>query len=404
MLKSNSLVVVLLRIAALLLACLLSYSIIHFYKSKTQSPNSVAIEIDTTSHKKIYGNFNQGTHVVQELFNALNTGNKIVLMGSSELGQPNLKSIPYNFFNDSLHQPLIAFGHAGHQTFAIFCELAAMNHTLEKSKVVIIISPSWFLGESGNGLSLSSFFEFVTPQMQNTLYNDKNIPNEFKDYIAKYVTHHFTEIDEPTALLTLWHLRYLKKKTLLNKWRNIPLEFIESLKFNIEYVTKDYQWPKSNTDTSISNANRTIINWEPLMKEGISAEASRCSNQFSVYDEYYNQYCKGKLPRKANDVASPNIEMNDLQMLVKLCDYYHMKPLFVISPLNVYAYTDLEKINPVMAEADKTIRNSGFQLLNLWTTDKNHYQKGILSDVMHIGEYGWYVIDSAIYNQYCISK
>ena len=79
-------------------------------------------------------------------YNALEDSNTILLLGSSELTQqdPN-KAMPFNFIPNHTHYDVLGIGHAGNQSFSIFTQLLSGHEFLKNSKVVFIISPSWFL-------------------------------------------------------------------------------------------------------------------------------------------------------------------------------------------------------------------------------------------------------------------
>ena len=61
-------------------------------------------------------------------------------------------------------------------------------------------------------------------------------------------------------------------------------------------------------------------------------------------------------------------------------------------------------ILPAMEIVEDEISKSGFPCFNMVETDKAHYDKAILNDVMHISDYGWYKIDHFIINTYRLQK
>jgi poly-D-alanine transfer protein DltD len=73
---------------------------------------------------------------------------------------------------------------------------------------------------------------------------------------------------------------------------------------------------------------------------------------------------------------------------------------FVILPLNPYYYANLDELDPVMQELAATVRKNGYSCLNFWATRSEEFEKGVLSDVMHLSDYGWYRVDRFIADTY----
>jgi poly-D-alanine transfer protein DltD len=95
-----------------------------------------------------------------------------------------------------------------------------------------------------------------------------------------------------------------------------------------------------------------------------------------------------------------NKEFTDFKMLVKFLKYYHVNTYFIIQPLKPSAYDNLQELKPLLGEVKTELSKNNFSYYDMYTIDSTHYRKGILNDVMHLGNLGWYMADSAIYKHF----
>jgi D-alanine transfer protein len=341
----------------------------------------------------VNSNFELGEQTEIEFCGSLMNPNCITLMGSSEFGE--LAFTPYYFLPDSLNTPVIGFGHAHHQSFAMFCELLAMQKYLNKSKICIILSPGWFESE---GTNIEAFLEFVRPNFLKSIIRNKNISNEDKLVIGKYISDNFNLINQPNQSLI-----YLKN---LYFSRNIPYltSTLNTLNFDIEHVKYQVKLAK-NTLPSSSNINFKTTK-KRLKNQFIS---SITSNKKYIVDDYYINYLVDKKRgyRKGNtDVltTSSNREYADFKLLVKFLKRNNCKVSFIIQPLNPLHYKDLDNFNETLDSVKRYITQNNFTYFDMFVSDPKKYDAGVLNDIMHLGDYGWMKINEFILKTYNIKN
>ncbi len=391
------------KLLSIVIALFISLGII---KSWNYFHTATATQIEISSaHRNFYSNFESSSAARQDLFNALNN-NQLVMLGSSELTNQQFASIPNRFFNEQLNIPMLSFGHAGNQSFNYACEIAALKEKKSSSsKIVFIISPGWFAGESGKGTSISSFLEFVDDGMLNKIMHDDSISENFKNSVLNFISSNFENIYYPTPCIKYLFYQKLQMQSLIDKTLYAPSALLYRVWAQFS-KTKPTRFSLPNIYTLKSKYESLVPQpeWDSLLQSGLQNEKNKCSNVFGVNDDYYKKYVIGNLPKMMYTPTIPNQELNDLKLLVQLCKDENIDALFIIQALNPYAYSNLEELNPMMNEVKKTIADEGFQVFNLWQPAKEKYQKGLLTDLMHTGEYGWYLIDREIYNHYFQKK
>jgi D-alanine transfer protein len=391
-----------LHIVAALLAITTSFFII-----KTFLVNeSFVVPKNSYKHESYYSNFDNNPNAKLDFISALNN-KQILLFGSSELTNQGFSNITNRFFTEQLDIPVLAIGHAGNQTFNYACEIGALKQRKSTpSKVVFIISPGWFLGESANGTSVASFLEYINDDMLKKIINNDSIPKELKKAVFEYVERNFDKINFPSTTLKYIYYKQKQSANLFNKLRYSFMTFIYHEWLNREKGIDNNIIGKS-AEVHLQDTFQFIAGepkWDSVISVAHRIEKQKCTNEFGVNDAYYNEYAKGNLPRTTDPIVTPNQELLDLKLLLQVCKEENIDAVFILQALNPHAYSNLDEINPLMNEVKKAIKDKDFYLYDMWQPNKDKYEKGVLTDVMHTGEYGWSLINREVYNHYIKKK
>ena len=320
---------------------------------------------------------------------------KLVLFGSSELTNHSHKYIPENFFNKTLKQPLISNGHAGHQSFAIMTQLAALSNkkVKENARVIVFLSPGWFEKPYAKGTNIASFLEYVDSIMLYKLYFESDVSEHYKKLVSSYIRKHFFSIKNPSfsyvysAIYPYNSIFFLQKKFIRKNLEKLKNHKIKKIIYNIP-----------------------SLNWENLKKDALKNAEPSTNNEYGINNDYYTKYVlpnikKGKFPHK---IEVPSIKNNqeykDFLNLTRLLKDYKIKPLFIMQDQNPYAYTNRESMLPILSKIKKELKKYGYGYLDMWTYRKEDYKIGKLTDVMHTGELGWIEIDKKIIEHFFKNK
>lgn len=330
----------------------------------------------------------EGNQAELELAGSFKNPESITLFGSSELGV--FPYSPYFFLPDSLHIPTVAFGHAHHQSFAMFCELLAMQKQLKNTKICILISPGWFETE---GTNIEAFLEFVRPNFLKSIIHNREIPESYKMEIGRYISQNMSLIEEPSSSILYFENLYKTKSFSL--FNGIVKKMNSG-----EQIAYDVTTAQNTLPDPINIDWKTCRN--RIQKEFI---ASVKTNKMYISDEYYTKFLldENKVYKKGStntfDVST-NRELADLKLLIELLKRYKCDASFVIQPLNIYHYDGLENYTKIIKSIEKVIHDREFPCLNMFVTKKKDYEPGTLTDVMHLGDYGWMKINEFLVNTY----
>ncbi len=381
-------------IAAILLAILFfSFS---FFVSKSNLSQTKTISGSISSIRGTQANFESNKNGELNFVSSVQRLNQITILGSSEMNDSPYAS--YHFLPDSLGIPAMGFGHAFHQTFAMFCELLACEQKLENSKICILLSPGWFVTE---GTNTEAFVEFVPQNFIQNILNNQQTSNEEKDAVGKYISQHkedFTSLTKPMAELSSNAEKREQAFSIsltIKKWLSKGYGDALQNTRNIKYLTKE--------NTLDIKKNRAIdSNFKAL--ETLAIRKSKNNNMF-VDSNYFKVNLldeNGKI--RPGIIADVNMENNqefeDFLLLLNLLKSRHANACFVIQTLNPHYYENMEAYDELVQNLCKELDKAGMPYLNMYNKDKSQYVPGTLNDVMHLGDLGWMQINRFLLKTY----
>lgn len=329
-----------------------------------------------------------------------------VVFGSSELTSAHLQGLAYRYFNEVKKQKLFAFGHAGFQSFAIMTSLAANRSLLKNSRIAIIISPTWFEGKYSKGTSLASFFEFCPEAYLYAIQTDVSLDEQTKDHIGEFVNSNYEKIASPSSVHRVFAQRSGKVRLLCEPF-SIVNKKIENINNEVSFnllsqqiiVNKLIQLQAKKT-----RVNCVTDNWDSLFAVSkANFELLSNNNTYGINNDYYSKWMsQGKKKELKIVPVTNNQELKDLKVLIHFLNENKVKPVFIISPLNTLAHTNLKEMEPTIKEIKSVLDQGNYTYLDMFTPNLYKYEIGVLDDVMHPYDYGWYMMDKFIAEKiYC---
>jgi D-alanine transfer protein len=322
-----------------------------------------------------------------------------LIFGSSELSSNHLKAICYRFFKEN-NIAVQTIGHAGFQCFAISSVLAANAGILKDGKIVINLSPVWFEGSYAKGTNLECFFEYNNNYNLNEILTNVAIPKEYKKYYSQYISDKYGQINSPNAMINL--IANQTKNEILYQ----PFNFMHQLVYKLNYKNDPHILTFNVIQKSLKKINtrysfkKPKINWDSLYLNALTEFKNQSTNNnIGVENEYYTTWLKGNRSKLIEPVTK-NREFEDFKMLLLLCKQTNCHPIFTISPINTLCYSNPNDVKPIMTNVMEELDKNGFKYLDLFTPNLIHYEKGVLEDIMHPGEYGWYQLDKYILDEF----
>ncbi len=338
-------------------------------------------------------NYQHEPYLAAALGKTLTDGSSIVLMGSSELTTADHPAKPVNFFNNELHVPLLALGHAGNQSFSMHAQLIAAGADLADARLAILVSPSWFVDKSGlTGTELAAFLEYQPSPSLYRIQQRIEAGDPVTAPVGSFMAEHEHELGSAQPIVQ-WITRDA------SPMGRYLYGFSQPWNAAIIHHTR----PQMLAETPLrawSPGPRAALSpaeWGPLFEKGVAEHLAQCTNnKVFVYDAYYSEHVNGRTRMLDVWPVEENREMHDFIALLDFLQNVHAKPYFVLQPLNPYVYTNLADVDPTIDRIRKELDVRDFSYLDLWVNDTAEFRPGTLTDVMHLGPLGWYRIDSAM--------
>lgn len=338
------------------------------------------------------------------LGDSLSGGETIVVFGSSELTTTDSKYIPYNFFPNTLHTPVLAYGHAYFQSMGIYGLLSALQEDLNpKSRVVIMLSPGWF----GEGEMLpQAISEHFNDEVLLRLYRDEKARRIFSEYFKRNEASfsHLTSVQKAfyqaipdSDTEETLHKLELENELYLFKLKSSLL--IGSIVGNLKTA--------NHSMDSINLGSNTRRSWAGYKQDAQYVELSNMkNNKYYVRDDYFDKYLKKLTPSGMPYFQTPvqSSELDAIQNVMILLRAHGIHGIFIMQPLNPYVYNDIDKIHQINDQLKKL--SSEYQMIyfDMYSdSTKSRYVPGTLRDAMHLGELGWADVDEVIANSFGIS-
>ncbi|MFY0480150.1 D-alanyl-lipoteichoic acid biosynthesis protein DltD [Achromobacter marplatensis] len=311
------------------------------------------------------------TRNLSTMSQALRTGDRLVILGSSELTSNDLRFVPYRYLADELQMPVLAYGHSGFQSLGMQLVLAALADDLSPaSRVVVMLSPGWFDGDGG--LGVDEFKEHANPLLPRLLKQP-----EGRAELARWLR------DKGDAGV-FWSMAaeqaYVFRQRLVDLW------------------APAYAAPAPEREREGPAAAARVVDWDALASQAQDAEQSQMGgNRYAVRDEFFNKYLRA-IPEGGKTAYQPQPltgrdELRELTALMALLHQRGVNALFVMQPLHPMVFKDLARFEPIQQDVARLCQRYAMTCMDMYGAP---FEVGMLRDVQHLGELGWLRVNQKI--------
>lgn len=343
--------------------------------------------------------FNQGL-ILQKM--AASRNNALLIFGSSELETTNLDQHPVNFFPRKECNAEVAFIGRGYCTPLIhLMNFMAISNYLKGKKIVFIISLQWFLLK--DGLPLEGFKMNFSPLHFYTLMKNRDLPEEFKRYIAKRVIS-YTNKDLHYINENFYAKIYIRNKFIDKMFFYLFKPFYEAWFYilQIKDSFRSYLLLKSAPEVKkLLPSKLKKIDWEQEMIKAEVEGRRRATNDFFIEDSLYRLWYIRHYRSQKNRYLHINLfdskEYSDLIEFLKFCYKQDLKPLFIIMPVmgKWYDYLglDVKQRSKFYDYMETLIKLYGFKAEKF---PEKEYEPYFMLDSEHLGWKGWLNVNKKI--------
>ncbi|WP_407273929.1 D-alanyl-lipoteichoic acid biosynthesis protein DltD [Dickeya ananatis] len=311
-------------------------------------------------------------------------GNAIFFIGASEVSTSDDEHYAvYNYFNNQLHRPVVAYGDAYFDNVAHFLLLSRFKNDLNaNSKVVLQLAPDSFYGD---GVPGAVFADNFPPSMFNPLMDDP----EPRRFLVSYLQN--LNIDEVSHLTFAqmrvygWHPQII--------WQEVSYQFA----IFCEMIKKDWlarlgiepqpvrPWPVKPSPEIVPNWDNELAHAHELNKSRQQSAATFWMDK-SVYDDDPTQDVW-------DDAPLFPAQMDAFQATIKLLKERHVQVVVIVDAINPWAIKNSEKFQSIDKQIRSMLDENQVPYLDMYAMP---YQNGWNWDRLHPTEPAWVVMDRFI--------
>lgn len=352
--------------------------------------------------------------------------NTMVIFGSSELGHG--RKSPYyikNMFSEKALNAML-IGQPYSQDMNHATTLAAIAPYMKNRKVVLLLSPTWFMGKdtSPDNFSIrysdSAYIAMlrnpdISPALKRSmarrtrylLRKDNAALSRVKAYDAVY-------LNDSRDPFTRLKARYYKNHTMLQE--RAALLLAEQYRLITDPGTGapgDPGLPGRSGHAGIPGMKSggpevtpgATPDWQALQDEALTRTERKINNPLMMQDKIWKTKFKSKyrssVKLHAGTETTVSGEYGDLELFLQVCKAENIKPLLIIQPVNGFWY-DHTGLKPKARDAYRAKIKDVASRYDAQVTDLSQYdyEPGVLTDAVHPWGKGWVILDEIIYNYY----
>jgi D-alanine transfer protein len=330
----------------------------------------------------------------------------LVLRGSSELGTAFIPANPVNVFETgSAGFEVDMEGLGYYQSLYHAIALAALGRQ-NKAPTAFIVSSQWFAAPAG--VDPAAFESRFSEALFTKALLNRELPLALRKEIAGRVISLLSDSGSfrDTKDFAKRFIAYADRKfpDIFTFPLSLPIEsemiFLRDKKETYDYVRTLNCAPVAVTSTG--------IHWDEELAKNLSDIQTKCTtNEYGIYDEYYNVHIKKDFaslknyPGYRNMQYRNSVEYSDFNTLLSVCSRLQLDPLFIIAPVNGkwydYCGADRGERTAYYVRIRSNIEAMRFRCFDMSPMDYTQYT---LCDVMHLGWKGWLAIDKRLVEEY----
>lgn len=326
----------------------------------------------------------------------------VLFLGSSELDVPDalkITSHPRDVFNwGNSDFNMMLYGSASNQSLSQAIHLGALGDKLEVKKVVLNLSPQWFIEDF---LAPEAFADKLYPEMLVAFMKNKDISDDLKQRVVDRCKAQLSTSPDKMRLVESCERAYLQKGNIFDTWLADINNLITSNR-DKALLTFSLNPPK---DTG-SRVSYDSIDFDALEAEAERNGQAKCTNNdFYVNDNYYKKKLEPNLGWLQGYLKNTNmhdtVEYDDLRLFLDICGELGIEPLLVSTPVNGFYYDFAGLPVSERQQCYQNIRDiaSEYNVQVLDLTDYE-YTPYFLNDIMHLGWKGWVHVIQGVHEFY----
>ncbi|KHT35314.1 D-alanyl-lipoteichoic acid biosynthesis protein DltD [Pectobacterium carotovorum] len=311
-------------------------------------------------------------------------GNAIFFLGASEVSTSEDEHYAvYNYFNNQLHRPVVAYGDSYVDSVTHFLLLSRFKNDLNaNSKVVLLLAPDSFYSD---GIPPAIFANNFPAPVFNPLMKDE----QARPFLVNYLQH----IDkEEISHLTFGQMKVYGWDPQII-WQEVSYQFAnfcELIKNDwlamLHIVPQSAQrWPQQPTSNMTPDWNRELA----------QAHVLNQSRQQSAETLWMDKsvFADDQTPEEWDNAPIVPAQMEALRATIQLLKARNVQFVVIVDPINPWAINNSQKFQPVDSQIRSMLEENQVRYFDMYAQP---YQNGWNWDRLHPTEPAWVAMDQFI--------
>lgn len=311
-------------------------------------------------------------------------GNAIFFIGASEVAtSANEHYAVYNYFNNQLHKPVVAYGDAFIDDITQFLMFSRFKDSLnENSKVVLLLAPDSFYSK---GIPPAIFADHFPSPIFDPLMKDPQARPLLIDYLKAIDKKEVSHLTFAQMKASGWNVDMV--------WDEISFQFANFCTLikndwfallNIEQKTSP-DWPTPHAASVLPDWEQELIHARELNKRRQQSAATMWMDK-SVYEE-------GDTAEQWDDTPVVPKQIEVFRQTIELLKSRHVQVIAIVDPINPWALYNTDTFKPVDQQIQAILQQNQVPYLDMYAQP---YQNGWNWDRLHPTELAWVPMDRFI--------
>lgn len=315
-------------------------------------------------------------------------GNAIFFLSASEVvWSADEHYAIYNYFNQDLHIPVVAYGGPMADSLVHLSLLARFKENLSsKTKLVLLLSPDNFYRAK---LPPRIFENNIPSTIFDPLLEDQDVAPTLKKYLESTRNDKINHMAFSQLQLRGWDLRDIQNEvsyqtgSFCDLIRNYYRQFIHLNKANAGV------WPAEE-------AHQEPVDWvlQKQRAEKMTAEHGVTAEHHWMSKEYFEKH---PTPYDWSSRAPDPQQMAIFNKMMAMLHERHVNVVVIIDPMNPWAVKHTERFKPADEMIAATLKKYQIPYYDMY---KQLYQNGWSKDYLHPSDLAWVAMDQFVYEHF----
>jgi D-alanine transfer protein len=315
-------------------------------------------------------------------------GNAIFFLGASEvIWSTEEPHAIFNYFNEDLHIPTVAYGGVMVDSVIQYSLLSHFKSDLSsKTKLVLLLSPDSFFRAK---VPPRIFEQNLPADIFDPLLQDSEVAPMLQSYLENTRGDKISHLSFSQMRIRGWYFVDVTKEGIyqFGSFCDLVRDFYKQI-IHIKQAPSDI-WPTTGSDSQ-------IVDWD---SQRLSAEKNNEYNNITAATHWMTPHYLSTHKTKFdwNDRPPASEQITAFKNLITLLHAKHVQVLAIVDPINPWAANHTERYKSADSIVKSILKDNQIPYYDMY---EEPYQNGWNKDALHPTDLTWVDMDRFIYEHF----